>query len=157
MIDCSKTENFLKEQSRMCIKYRSYPNACRECPLSSWNNKSPKGDLITCCDTLSKEPQKAIEIVQKWSNKHPQKTLLTEFLKHYPNVEMSSDGFPDYILPCILGLVEKKTYVKTGVFIFMTKTRGVVLVMIAGIRSLKKVRKQNEFFGYYSRSAKNIG
>lgn len=123
MVDCSRTANFLKEQSRMCIKYRSYPNACRECPLSSWNNKNPKGDLITCCDVLSKEPQKAIEIVQKWSDRHPQKTLLTEFLKYYPNVEMSSDGFPDYILPCILGLVEKKDICKNRCFYFYDKDK----------------------------------
>lgn len=112
MIDCSKTENFLKEQSRMCIKYRNYPNACRGCPLSSWNNKNSKSDLITCCDILSKEPQKAIEIVQKWSNEHPQKTLLSEFLEHYPKTKLNSDGFPSDIVPCSLGLIKRKDICK---------------------------------------------
>lgn len=107
MLDCSKTENFLKEQSRMCIKYRSYPNACRGCPLSCWNNKSPKGDLITCCDILSENPQRAVEIVQKWSDGHPQKTLLTEFLKSYPNAKLNNRGYPEYIIPCELGAIHK--------------------------------------------------
>lgn len=108
MINCMRAENFLKEQNRMCVKYRNYPNACRECPLSSWKNKNPKGDLITCCDILSKEPQKAIGIVQKWSNEHPQKTLLSEFLEHYPNAKMNSDGYPSDSAPCRLGIVKLK-------------------------------------------------
>lgn len=92
-MDCKITENFLREQNRMCIKYRSYPNACRGCPLSCWNNKSPKGDLITCYDILSKNPQTAIEIVQKWSNAFPQKTILTDFLEKYPNAPLNN-GYP---------------------------------------------------------------
>lgn len=111
MIDCNIASNFLKEQNRMCIKYRAYPNACRGCPLSCWNNKSPKGDLITCCDILSKEPQKAIEIVQKWSNENPSQTLLTEFLKHYPQTELNFYGCPN-IAPCELGLIEMKNMCK---------------------------------------------
>lgn len=106
MLDCSKTENFLKEQSRMCIKYRSYPNACRGCPLSCWNNKSPKGDLITCCDILSENPQTAIEIVQKWSNENSSQTLLTEFLKHYPQTDLEN-GLPPLCTE-MLGLVDKE-------------------------------------------------
>lgn len=123
MIDCSRTENFLKEQSRMCIKYRNYPNACRECPLSSWNNKNPKGDLITCCGILAKEPQRAIEIVQRWSNEHPKKTLLTEFLKSYPNAKLNSDGFPSDIVPCSLGLIERKDICKNTCLYFYDKGR----------------------------------
>lgn len=112
MINCSKTKNFLREQNRMCIKYRSYPNACKECPLSSWSNKSPKGDLITCCDILSKEPQKAIEIVQQWSDAHLPRTILTDFLEHYPDTitehipNSLMENYPSEVSPCMLGLAD---------------------------------------------------
>lgn len=98
MIDCNIASNFLKEQNRMCIKYRAYPNACRGCPLSCWNNKSPKGDLITCCDILSKEPQKAIEIVQKWSNENSPQTYLSEFKKVFPHCRRNRAGMPFFCL-----------------------------------------------------------
>lgn len=99
-MDCKITENFLKEQRRMCTKYRNYPNACRECPLSFWNNRTPS------CDILSKEPQEAIEIVQKWSNENSPQTLLTEFLKHYPQTDLEN-GLPPLCTE-MLGLVDKE-------------------------------------------------
>ena len=52
-------------------------------------------------------PEKAIEIVQKWSDEHPKKTLLTEFLGSYPNVELNNCGYPEYIIPCELGVIHK--------------------------------------------------
>lgn len=112
MIDCSRTENFIKEKERLCQYYKD--TGCTFCIL----NRN-----MSCDDFIVQCPQKAIEIVQKWSDKHPQKTLLTEFLEHYPNVEMSSDGFPDYILPCILGLVEKKDICKNRCFYFYDKDK----------------------------------
>lgn len=115
MIDCNITKNYIHERKRMCESY-----SCFECPLSSKTNGTKK----TCRVFENCYPDKAINIVQEWSNKHPQKTLLTEFLKHYPDVEMSSDGFPDYILPCILGLVEKKDICKNRCFYFYDKDKG---------------------------------
>lgn len=109
MIDCKKTENYLSERGRMCKRTK-----CSECPLGPNLNGTNK-----FCPAFEEcYASKAIDIIQKWSNEHPQKTLLTEFLKHYPDVEMSSDGFPDYILPCILGLVEKKDICKNRCFYF---------------------------------------
>lgn len=121
MIDCSRTKNYLVEKKRM-TKSNKYICTidCNDCPLSGLNN----GINISCSSLEMDYPDKAVEIVQRWSNEHPQKTLLTEFLKHYPDVEMSSDGFPDYILPCILGLVEKKDICKNRCFYFYDKDKG---------------------------------
>ena len=96
MIDCKKTENYLKERKRMCER-----NQCDECSLGSNSNGTRK----TCRVFENCYPDKVIEIVQKWSNAHPRKTLLTEFLKHYPKTELNGMGLPN-IAPCELGLVE---------------------------------------------------
>ena len=98
MIDCNITKNFIHEKKRMCESY-----SCFECPLSSKTNGTKK----TCRVFENYYPDKAIEIVQKWSNKHPQKTLLTEFLKSYPNVKLNNCGYPEYIIPCELGVIHK--------------------------------------------------
>lgn len=78
-------------------------NICFECPLSSKTN----GTKETCPVFENCYPDKAIEIVQKWSDKHPQRTLLTEFLKHYPKTELNSFGCPS-IAPCELGIIKLK-------------------------------------------------
>lgn len=98
MIDCNITKNYIHERKRMCESY-----SCFECPLSSKTNGTKK----TCRVFENCYPDKAIEIVQKWSNEHPQKTLLTEFLERYPKTELNSFGCPS-IAPCELGIVKLK-------------------------------------------------
>lgn len=75
---------------------------CNYCPLSKHNNNTNIG----CMRLEMLYPQKAIKIVQEWSNEHPQKTYLSEFLKHYPNAQLDSDGVPDGICLATLGLCE---------------------------------------------------
>lgn len=96
MIDCRKTENFIKEKERICQYYKD--TGCTFCIL----NRN-----MSCSDFIVQCPQKAIEIVQKWSDEHPQRTLLSEFLEHYPNVKLNSCGYPEYIIPCGLGAIYK--------------------------------------------------
>ena len=96
MIDCSKTENYLTEKKRM-TKITSTgvcKITCANCPLSEKNNG--KGRL--CVDYEMHYPEKAIAIVQKWSDEHPQKTYLSEFLKNHPNVMLNDDGTPEICL-----------------------------------------------------------
>lgn len=107
MIDCSKTENYFAEKRRMTKKHKLNGGAyicelnCAECPLSSLNNDI--NDKISCSDFEALYPEKAIAIVQKWSDEHPQKTYLSEFLRSYPNTPLGSDGAPS-ICPHCLGL-----------------------------------------------------
>lgn len=102
MIDCSKTKNYLSEQARMTKS--SDVGVCRiscnHCPLSRFNN----GEEMLCTELELTHPEKAIEIVQRWSDEHPQKTCLTELLEKYPNVLLNDDGTPEGICPHQLGL-----------------------------------------------------
>ncbi len=106
MIDCSKTKNYLTELRRM-TKQRKDGGCelkCVDCPLSRSNN-----DIgIPCTNLEMSYPEKAIAIVQKWSDEHPQKTYLSEFLKNYPNAPLVHDGTPEICLRK-LGLTDIKT------------------------------------------------
>ena len=104
MIDCSKTQNYLSEQARMTKS--SDVGVCRiscnHCPLSRFNND----EEMLCTELELTHPEKAIEIVQRWSDEHPQKTYLSELLKYFPKVELNNKGLPKWICPHHLGLNE---------------------------------------------------
>lgn len=105
MIDCSKTENYFAEKRRMTKRAKNglCKLGCSNCPLCHVNND--KGQSCTAFEMLY--PEKAIAIVQKWSDEHPQKTYLSEFLKNYPNTLLNDDGTPKRICPYELGLISK--------------------------------------------------
>lgn len=103
MIDCTKTEQYFAEKQRM-VKLQTgevCEISCEKCPLSSMNN----GEDIVCSDFETCYPKKAIAIMQKWSDEHPRKTYLTEFLKNYPNAKLDEDGTPHKLCPWHLGLI----------------------------------------------------
>lgn len=92
MIDCSKTENYFAEKRRMTKLTNTgvCKIKCTNCPLSDKNN----GEGRFCVDYESRYPERAIAIVQQWSDEHPQKTYLTELLKIFPNTPLNDDGTP---------------------------------------------------------------
>lgn len=100
MIDCSKTVNFLKENDRMCHSIINGSECGTSCLLSYENN----GTYCGCNEFMLHYPEKAIEIVQKWSDEHPQKTYLSELLKNHPNTLLNDDGTPTFC-PYRLGLM----------------------------------------------------
>lgn len=104
MIDCSKTQNYFIEKLRMTKRAKNglCKLGCSNCPLCSINNN--KGQSCTAFEMLY--PEKAIEIVQRWSDEHPQRTYLSEFLKNYPNAPLEDDGTPNFC-PYRLGLMSK--------------------------------------------------
>lgn len=108
MIDCSITENYFAEKRRMTKKHKLNGGGyicefnCTECPLSSLNNGTT--DNTACSDFETLYPEKAIAIMQKWSDEHPQKTYLSEFLKNHPNALLNDDGTPTFC-PYRLGLM----------------------------------------------------
>nr|WP_303999180.1 hypothetical protein [Ruminococcus bromii] len=104
MIDCSKTENYFAEKRRMTKRTKNgiCKTKCSDCPLCSENNGISEN--LSCTNFEMHYPEKAIEIIQKWSNEHPQKTYLTELLKNYPNAKLGENGVPMNMCPSILGL-----------------------------------------------------
>lgn len=113
MIDCSKTENYFAEKLRMTKRTREEgcKIKCSECPLSCQNNGT--SEFTSCITFEMLYPEKAIEIVQRWSDEHPQRTYLSEFLKNYPNAPLKTVllyspgaiplGIPKCICPYHLG------------------------------------------------------
>lgn len=72
-----------------------------EMPFGSRNN-----GVGECCTSFELHfSKKAIELVQKWSNEHPQRTYLSEFLKHYPNALLNDNGLPKGVCLYRLGLM----------------------------------------------------
>lgn len=45
---------------------------------------------------MYERPEEAVKIVEKWSEEHPRKTLLQDFLEKYPNAKIESDGTPGF-------------------------------------------------------------
>lgn len=88
MVDCSKTENYFAEKLRMTKRTREEgcKIKCSECPLSCQNNGT--SEFTSCITFEMLYPEKAIEIVQRWSDEHPQRTYLSEFLKNYPKAQL---------------------------------------------------------------------
>lgn len=97
MIDCTKTENYLAVKLRLC------EIGCNGCPLAFVNNDKK----ISCEKFETRYPQRAIELIQQWSDQHLQKTYLSEFLEHYPSAQLNDKGLP-LICPHLLGLMRRE-------------------------------------------------
>ncbi len=86
-IDCSITENYLIERNRMF-----------SAGLSELEKTGKRNVIKKCCECNEiekKAPNKAIAIVQKWSDKHQPKTYREDFRKKFPDA-------PIIDCPCIL-------------------------------------------------------
>lgn len=105
MIDCSKTENYFAERQRLTGQQKDgiCKLKCTDCPLGMKNN----GTGIACSNLETNYPEKAIVIVQKWSDEHPSKTYLSELFEHFPNVPLTATGIPEDICPFHLGFMSK--------------------------------------------------
>lgn len=109
MIDCNITKNYFIEKVRMTKRHKLKSGGyackldCTDCPLSHYLN----GLGVFCSDIERIYPEQAISIVQRWSDAHPPKTYLTQFLEHYPNVQLYDIGIPKGICPYHLGLMNK--------------------------------------------------
>ena len=58
-----------------------------------------KGEAI--CFKLEEKDTEIVSRVEKWAKEHPVKTRQSEFLKQWPDAEISDDGLPA-IAPCQL-------------------------------------------------------
>lgn len=60
-----------------------------------------KGEAI--CFKLEEKDTEIVEKVEQWAKEHPVKTRQDEFLKMWPDAEISDDGLPS-IAPCQLNV-----------------------------------------------------
>ena len=58
-----------------------------------------KGEAI--CFKLEEKDTEIVSRVEQWAKEHPVKTRQSEFLKQWPDAEISDDGLPS-IAPCQL-------------------------------------------------------
>lgn len=70
---------YLKEAIRIC----NTTNDCEECPFRNFKATFPCHSWVDSVDAAN--PEKAVEIVEKWAAEHPKKTRKSEFLKTFPN------------------------------------------------------------------------
>ena len=86
-IDCSVTVIFLREWRRMCEFYDG--DECFEsCPMNGIANNK----YLSCTDVAQKNPERAVKIVQKWSDEHSVKTRLDDLLEKYPKAWMEANS-----------------------------------------------------------------
>lgn len=98
MPDCSVLVNFAAERQRMCDSF-TYPSGkhnCEKCGLDALTEKimSYKITRRNCERACLNYPDKAAEIVQKWSDEHGIVTRKSWFLKHFPNAALEDNGYP---------------------------------------------------------------
>lgn len=86
---------FLEEYKRMCNNYEK----CKGCPISTCR----LADGTFFCNSFIKwHAEKAVTLVEKWSEEHPQKTILDDFKEKYPNAKYVKNGYPK-VCPKLLG------------------------------------------------------
>ena len=77
---------YVKQRERMCDYYVN----CGDCPACDYE----------WCSSLNGIP-KMVPIVEQWVKEHHVKTRQSEFLKMWPDAEISDDGLPS-VAPCQL-------------------------------------------------------
>ena len=87
---------YFKEKVRMC---KTLKRNCNECPLQDLKDWH-------CNSIQHLFPEKAVEIVEKWSEENPQKSMLQDLLEKYPSVKLGNDGTPVGLCPYRLGYEE---------------------------------------------------
>jgi hypothetical protein len=97
-VDCSITENYINEKARMTESC----TGCNTCPLALNSNDRH----ISCRVYEAAYADKAIAIVQEWSDEHPIKTYKEDFFEKFPNlsnVNIDDDGYPIYMPEAFYG------------------------------------------------------
>lgn len=88
-MDCSKSEVFFAEWHRMCDEFPV--GETDACPLKM---KGFVTFCMSCRSTVYEKSEKAIKIVQEWSDAHPVETRLSVFVKQYPKHQKKAGGLP---------------------------------------------------------------
>ena len=77
-------------------------SSCIDCPIGRDNN----GIGVRCTELQIEYPEEAVAIIEKWSQEHPLKTMLSDLLEKYPKASLERDGTPP-LCPEDLGYCEE--------------------------------------------------
>ena len=92
---------FIKEKQRM---EESINYDCFKCELCDRNNGTTHG----CKEFQLRFPEKAVAIIEKWSQEHPRKTFLSDFLEKHPKAPLDIDFGTPQCCPNTLGYTNNK-------------------------------------------------
>lgn len=81
-----KPQDFVKEFNRMCESNRKKCNGCQFVAMCSCN----------LLDIKPEEFAQMYDAIAEWSDSHPVKTRQSEFLKMFPNADLTR------LLPCMI-------------------------------------------------------
>ena len=81
---------YLKESYRMCRAI----GKCASCPFGEYGVAVIPCKINDECLELT-DPEKAVQIVEQWAEKHPAKTRQSEFLKIFPEATLKDGKFID--------------------------------------------------------------
>lgn len=79
---------FFKTVNRLCKNQRH----CAECPVC----KNGVSCMVRADDDSIKSIDETVSKVEQWAKDHPVKTRQSEFLKMFPNADLTS------LLPCVI-------------------------------------------------------
>lgn len=82
--------SILKDYARMC---NTLIKNCEQCGLNGGLHYDG------CQEYMLENPEKAVEIITKWTKEHPIKTRQSEMLKMFPMTRLNDEGVID-IDPC---------------------------------------------------------
>lgn len=102
--------NYLAEKKRMLNSLGRTDGQCNnvkcfKCPLSIDNN----GFNCVCSNFEIEHPIEATNIVRKWAEEHPQKTMKDILLEKFPNAKLDSSTQHPLACAFALGLCPKCT------------------------------------------------
>lgn len=89
----------IQTYNRCCRTYDS----CENCPIAAAARS--RGNTV-CSSFIKGYPDVLEPILEKWAQEHPERTILTEFLEHYPNAVLYKNGTPSSICPSDLGYTD---------------------------------------------------
>ena len=75
---------FIEERSRMC---KLFSPGCEGCRIDE-----AKPVMSECVLWMIENPEKAVEIVERWSQEHPPKTRQAVFLEQWPEAALDKYG-----------------------------------------------------------------
>ena len=102
-MDCSIMNNFVIQRKRMCAKH-TYPSGkqeCKNCPLGKLHGRNCS--TRECAFAHIEQYEKALAIVQKWSDNNPVETRKSKFLKLCPNAALDDSGIPIVCAGAVFG------------------------------------------------------